>query len=253
MMSLTSIERPVKMRDRNRDRKTRAEKRKDILMKSRFRQLGCGKGESMSIKIDCIRVGMLETNCYMVYDEEIKEAIITDPGDNGDFIIECIEERGVTPVAILLTHGHGDHIFAIPALREKYDLPVYVHELDEPMLENGRFNLSSYSIPLEEKDIRLKGGEELTIGGMRIKVLFTPGHTPGGVCYYFEDAGFVLSGDTMFYRSWGRTDFPGGSEQDLMRSLLKLMEELPPETIVYPGHEMATKIADERRMHGLDR
>ena len=204
----------------------------------------------MSIKIDCIRVGMLETNCYMVYDDEIKEAIITDPGDNADFIAKCIEDRGVKPVAIFLTHAHGDHVMAIPQLREKYPVPVYMHELDEPMLNNGRFNLSSFSIYLEDSDVRLKGGEELTVGGMKMKTIFTPGHTPGGICYYFEDAGFLLSGDTMFYRSWGRTDFPGGSEQDLMASLRTLLETLPPETVVYPGHEMATDIAGERRMHG---
>ena len=204
----------------------------------------------MGIHIDCIRVGMLGTNCYLVYDEDIKEAIITDPGDNADFILECAKERGVTPVAVFLTHAHGDHVLGLPELRKSIQVPVYVHALDEPMLNDGRFNLSSFSINLEETDVRLKGGEELLIGGMRIKVLHTPGHTPGGVCYYFEDAGFVLCGDTMFYRSWGRTDFPGGSEKDLMLSLKKMMEELPPETIVYPGHEMATKIADERRMHG---
>lgn len=204
----------------------------------------------MSIKIDCIRVGMLQTNCYLVYDEDKKEAIVTDPGDNADFIAECIKERGVAPVAIFLTHGHGDHVMALDALRALFDVPVYMHTDDEPMLNDGRFNMSSFSIYLKDTDIRLQGGEELEIGGMRIKTLATPGHTPGGIVYHFPQAGFVLSGDTMFYRSWGRTDFPGGSETDLIASLRLMLETLPPETIVYPGHEMATRIKDERRTHG---
>lgn len=232
-----------------RNRKGRRSFRNKNKDTGRFRSVTPVKGDCMGIKIDCIRVGMLETNCYLVYDEERREAIITDPGDHGEFILSCVEERKVTPVAILLTHGHGDHILAIPTVREKYKIPVYVHELDEPMLNNGHFNLSNYSIPLEEGDVRLKGGEELTIGGMKIKVIFTPGHTPGGVCYYFEEAGFLLSGDTMFCHSWGRTDFPGGSDRDLADSIWYKLLPLPEETIVYPGHEMATSIGEERKTH----
>lgn len=206
----------------------------------------------MNIKIDCIRVGMLETNCYLVYDEDRKEAILTDPGDNAEFILECIEERGVTVAAIFLTHAHADHVLALPEIREKITAPVYVHELDEPMLIDGRknFDNTTFSIPLEDSDVRLKGGEELEIAGMKIKVLSTPGHTPGSTCFFFPEEGFLLSGDTMFYRSWGRTDFPGGSETDMINSLANILLPLPPETLVFPGHDRATVIKDERRMHG---
>ena len=113
----------------------------------------------MSIKLDCIRVGMLETNCYMVYDEFRKEAIITDPGDNAAFIEECAKERDVKPVAIFLTHAHADHILALEELRDHYDIPVYLHEADVPMLSDGRKNLGGQSISLREKDVQLKGGE----------------------------------------------------------------------------------------------
>ena len=204
----------------------------------------------MSIKLDCIRVGMLETNCYMVYDETLREAIITDPGDNADFIESCAAEREVVPVAIFLTHAHADHILAVEELRDYYDIPVYVHEADVPMLSDGWKNLGRIKIELREKDVVLEGGEELTIGGMQIKVLHTPGHTPGGVSYYFPEASFVLAGDTMFYRSWGRTDFPGGDEQALMDSIRNVLLPLPEETVVYPGHMRATDIKSERRMHG---
>ena len=204
----------------------------------------------MSIKLDCIRVGMLETNCYMVYDEFRKEAIITDPGDNAAFIEECVKERDVKPVAIFLTHAHADHILALEDLRDFYDIPVYVHEADVPWLADGNKNLGGISISLKEKDVQLKGGETLLIGGMRIEVLHTPGHTPGGTSYYFPDGYFVLAGDTMFFRSWGRTDFPGGDEKTLMASIREKLLPLPEETTVFPGHDRATDIMSERRMHG---
>lgn len=205
----------------------------------------------MSISLDCIRVGMLETNCYLVSNDENKEAVITDPGDSAGFIAQCIEERGVKPVAILLTHAHADHILALEEIREKYDIPVYVHEADEDMLKDGYKNLGNISIHLTDKDVKLKGREKLIIGGMEIQPLHTPGHTPGGCCYYFPEGGFVLAGDTMFFRSWGRTDFPGGNERDLMESIRKKLLPLPENTLVYPGHERATDIKSERRIHGF--
>ncbi|MCQ2530146.1 MAG: MBL fold metallo-hydrolase [Lachnospiraceae bacterium] len=205
----------------------------------------------MSISLDCIRVGMLETNCYLVSNDETKEAIITDPGDNAAFIAQCVEEKGVKPVAVFLTHAHADHILALEEIREKYDIPVYVNEADEDMLQDGYKNLGMVEIHLTEKDVKLKGGEELSVGGMKIQVLHTPGHTPGGTCYYFPEAGFVLAGDTMFFRSWGRTDFPGGDERALMKSIQTKLLPLPEETLVYPGHMQATTIQGERRMHGF--
>lgn len=222
------------------------------MAESRFRSLSGERGVFMSMKIDCIRVGMLETNCYLVYLEDRKEAILTDPGDNAEFILKCLEDRGVEVAAIFLTHAHADHVMALPELRETITAPIYAHELDEPMLLNGRMNFTGeeYSIPLTDSDVLLKGGEELEIGGMKIEVLHTPGHTPGSICFYFPEEHVLLSGDTMFYRSWGRTDFPGGDANDMMDSLANVLLPLPPETVVYPGHDRKTDIASERQMHG---
>ena len=194
---------------------------------------------------------MLQTNCYLVSNEKSKTCIIVDPGDNAEFIAGCVENLGVVPAAIFLTHAHADHIQAVPELKEKYKVPLYVHEEDVKMLENVSLNLGRLAIKLDSGDVRLKGNEQLDIGEMRIKVIHTPGHTPGGVCYYFEDEGILLAGDTMFRCSWGRTDFPGGSEEALMDSIRTKLLVLPADTVVYPGHEGATTIENERRVHGV--
>lgn len=204
----------------------------------------------MSIELNCLRVGMLMTNCYIVNDAESKQAVIVDPGDGAQFIESCMESLGVSPVAILLTHAHLDHIQAVPALKSRFNIPIYVHEADEEMLGNTNLNLGPQAILLEEGDIRLKGGETISLGGMEIKVIHTPGHTKGGVCYYFEEDATLLSGDTMFRNSWGRTDFPGGSDAEIMDSIRNKLLPLPKETKVYPGHEGATTIENERMMHG---
>lgn len=205
-------------------------------------------GEKM-IKIEVVKVGFLETNCYLVYDDEVKEVIVVDPGDKGDYISSCIEKLELKPVAIFLTHAHVDHILGLEEVRNKYDVPIYIQEGDVPMLCNGDLNLGHVTVKFSEKDYIIKGEEDLSIGGMHIKTLATPGHTPGGGCYYFPDAHFVLAGDTMFRYSWGRTDFPGGSEIALMDSIRNKLLPLPEDTIVYPGHESATIIRDERKIH----
>jgi len=149
-----------------------------------------------------------------------------------------------------LTHAHLDHIGAVPELKAQFGLPVYVSSLDEPMLGDASLNMGTVEVQLDDSDVRLEGGEVLHVAGLDFRVIATPGHTPGGVCYYIETENVLFAGDTMFRYSWGRTDFPGGSEQALMTSIREKLLPLPPETIVYPGHEGATRIGDERRMHG---
>lgn len=203
-----------------------------------------------NIKIEKMVVGMMQTNCYLVYDEDIKEAIIVDPGASPRMIKDVVGAEGVKPVAIFLTHAHLDHIGALKKIKEEYNIPIYIHTDEELVLQKPAYNLSNQGYELHEEDVRLVDGQELVIGGMNIKVIHTPGHTPGSACYYFPDAHSLLSGDTMFCCSWGRTDFPGGSEMAIMRSIREKLLTLPENTDVYPGHEMYTTIKNERRIHG---
>lgn len=195
-------------------------------------------------------LGPVETNCYIVFDDEEKKAVIIDPADEADILISGLEELGTSLCAILLTHGHFDHIQAVPAIKEKFKVPVYVHCADEELLKDpAMFGLSSVKIFLKDDDVRLYGGETLDFPGMSFKVIHTPGHTKGSVSYYLEDPGILFSGDTLFCHSWGRTDFPGGSEKEIFKSIKEKLLPLPEETLVLPGHNSETTIKEERRVH----
>ena len=201
------------------------------------------------IKVNCARVGAIGTNCYIVGTEASKEIVVIDPGDNAQLIGNYIENNGLELKAILLTHAHFDHIGGVPELKERFAVPVYVHELDEPMLADKRKNMGMTEYKLRDDDVRLKDGDVINIAGMEFEVIHTPGHTPGGVCYYIKSENVLFAGDTMFRFSYGRTDFPGGSFTDLMKSIKEKLLPLPEETTVYPGHEGATNIANERITH----
>lgn len=201
------------------------------------------------IEIRCIRVGMIQTNCYVIYDKEIRKAVITDPGDNADFIAQCIEKAGVQAAAVLLTHGHGDHFKGLADLVSIFPVPVYIPADDAFRLAHqGGFVEASYEIRPE--DVIVRDGDHLSIGGMEIDVIHTPGHTEGGTCYYFRENAVLLSGDTLFRHSWGRTDFEGGDEATLFRSIREKLLPLPEDTVVLPGHEGTTTIGEERMVHG---
>lgn len=200
------------------------------------------------MKLYAMPLGAYQTNCYIVVDENTKEALIVDPGSEAKRILNVLEEYKFKPIKIILTHGHSDHIGAINGILEKYDLPIYIHKADEAFLADPKVNLSAFNglgeVSITKKPEIIAEGDTITCGDIVFTVIETPGHTPGGVCFYSEE-GIVLAGDTLFAGSVGRTDFPGGSMETLVASIKNKLFKLPGNTEVYPGHGPGTTIAQE--------
>ena len=201
------------------------------------------------IEIKSMTLGMVATNCYLIINKENKEALLVDPADNALRISNVIEENGCTLKAILLTHGHFDHIMALNDLKKRYNVPVYAHEEEEDVLKQSSLNLSGSigQIYTTQADVYVKDGEHLKLAGLDVIVLYTPGHTTGGVCYYFPEEKVLMSGDTLFHCSIGRTDFPTGSMSQLVRSVKEQLFVLPDDVQVYPGHDSVTSIGYEKQ------
>ena len=201
------------------------------------------------IEIKSMTLGMVATNCYLIINKENKEALLVDPADNALRISNVIEENGCTLKAILLTHGHFDHIMALNDLKKRYNVPVYAHEEEEDVLKQSSLNLSGSigQIYTTQADVYVKDGEHLKLAGLDVIVLYTPGHTKGGVCYYFPEEKVLMSGDTLFHCSIGRTDFPTGSMSQLVRSVKEQLFVLPDDVQVYPGHDSVTNIGYEKQ------
>ena len=196
----------------------------------------------------CI-VGSVSTNCYLLKNKETGEMLIIDPGDNAGKIEQKILEMQGKPIAILLTHGHFDHILAAEEIRKKYNVPIYADQKEEKTLQDARINLTAY----QGNDYTLKADVYLTdlqveeLAGFSVQMIETPGHTVGSCCYYLKDEDVLFSGDTVFCGSVGRTDFPGSSSAAIVNSLHRLLDALPDETEVYPGHDVSTTIGYEKR------
>ena len=193
-------------------------------------------------------LGMIGTNVYFLINKETKETILVDPADNAPYIEEQFRLRGLKPAAILLTHGHFDHIFAVNDLKKAWpDVKVYAYIDEKPLMEDSWANRSAAwaSAYTTTADVWVKDNEMLHIAGFDIQVLHTPGHTAGSCCYYFEEQGVLISGDTLFLESYGRTDLQTGSEAAIFRSVARLLE-LPEDVYVYPGHMDMTSIGHER-------
>ena len=200
-------------------------------------------------QIEWMVLGMVSTNTYLVKNQDTGELLIIDPADAAGRIQEKIGQMEGRPAAILLTHGHFDHMLAAGALRSAYDIPVYACIQEKDLLKNARYNLSaSWASPhVMEADRYLADGETFREAGFEIRLLHTPGHTEGSCCYYLPEEAVLFSGDTLFAGSVGRTDFPTSSGADMRKSLQRLLSELPADTRVCPGHGEETTIAYEKR------
>lgn len=200
------------------------------------------------IKIEKFVIGIIGTNCYIVRNEETKECLIVDPAACPDYMVAHIKSEGLMPKAILLTHGHFDHIMGIDGFLKEFDVPVYVHEKEENIMRDGSLNASLTYGPgyTFEKAQYVRDREKLKLAGFTLEVLYTPGHTIGGCCYYIPGESVLFSGDTLFCGSIGRSDFPTGSSSQLIRSIQEKLLCLPNETKVYPGHMDETTIEYEK-------
>lgn len=194
-------------------------------------------------------LGPVYTNCYIAKNKETGEALIIDPADSPSKIELKVNAMGARPVAVLLTHGHFDHIMGVEAVREQYQIPVYACRQEEEMLREPSVNMTdqmgkSCSI---RPDVFLDDLQVFEAAGFSIQMIHTPGHTKGSCCYYLKEEGVLFSGDTLFCGSVGRTDFPGGSASQIRNSLHRLLAALPDDTSVYPGHDTSTTIGYEKR------
>ena len=197
--------------------------------------------------IKTVVTSFAQSNCYLVMDPETKDGFVVDPGDDAPRIIRDMESFGIRPKAILMTHGHFDHILAADELKAHYGIPTCIGENDfemakDPKLNGGIFLPNSRSM---EADRKLKDGEVLELF-TPVRVIETPGHTAGGVCFYLPAEGILFTGDTLFLETVGRTDLYGGSMKKLLSSIEEKLCVLPEETRVYPGHGFPTTIGHER-------
>ncbi|NOZ26371.1 MAG: MBL fold metallo-hydrolase [Nitrospirae bacterium] len=201
----------------------------------------------MGLEIRDLVVGPLEVNCYILHDSESKEAIVVDPGDEPERILDLLKPDGLEVTHIVCTHTHFDHVGAIPELKEATKARIVIHEKESEIYEAARDMAAfwGYDVdPLPPPDVFVSEGDEIKTGNLMFRIMHTPGHSPGGICLYGN--GVVVTGDTLFAGSVGRTDFPGG-DPDLLKESFRRLIALPEETVVLPGHGPRSTIGREKR------
>ena len=197
------------------------------------------------INVKSVKLGELDNNCYLITDESTGEAALVDCTDASQKMLDFIGNANLK--YILLTHGHFDHIGGVPEIKEKFGAKVVISEADSEMLSSGKGSLSAFCVINQQNtsaDILVAEGSEIMLGKTKISVIATPGHTKGGVCYLADDC--IFTGDTLFFCSCGRTDFPGGSAKEIMQSL-KRLSALDSALKVYPGHDRFSTIGFEKQ------
>jgi len=203
------------------------------------------------MRVEIVTVGMFQSHSYLVICEETSRCAVVDTGDSGRGIAEAVAEHGLELVAVLLTHGHLDHAGGLAEVRRRFPgVPIHGHPDDAPLIEAMPLQGRMFGIPVDPApplDETLADGQVIAIGEtVSLRVIATPGHTPGGVSFYDQAAGVCFCGDTLFQGSVGRTDLPGGDGSTLLRSIRERLLSLPDETRCYPGHGAATTIGEER-------
>ena len=205
------------------------------------------------LSIKSLVLSICATNCYILYDDKTKEGFIIDPADSPEAIIDMVTKLQVNVKALLLTHGHFDHIGATNALKKHYNVDVYAHEDEVQVTKDANVNLSVHFAEANsvEADVMLRDGQSFEVAGFKIKVIHTPGHTVGSCCYIVSDdeTARLFSGDTIFYHSYGRTDLPTGSSGTIIRSILDKLLVLDGSMEVFPGHGDTTTIDDEKKWY----
>ena len=192
-------------------------------------------------------VGPLEENTYIIGDEETKQAIVVDPGDEADRVIEIIKEKGLEVHSVICTHTHFDHVGGVGDIKKATGAKILIHKEDQQVYESARSHAAFWGYDIADApdpDGYVDEGDEIKVGTLTFKVLHTPGHSPGGICLYGE--GVLLSGDTIFKGSIGRTDFPGGSMAEMKKSFRRLLD-LPEDTKIYSGHGQDTTVSIEKK------
>ena len=203
----------------------------------------------MAMKVQALTVGPFESNCYLYWNEQTSRGVVIDPGDDAPRILRAIERAAFQPEAILITHGHCDHIAAVSEVKATFDIPILIGRGEEQMLTSADLNLSSAigdPVTAPPAD-RLLDDEELVVFSCcALRVLFTPGHSPAEICFLDEREGKLFCGDVLFYGSIGRSDFPGSSHDLLIHSIESKILTLPDGIICYPGHGPQTTVGAER-------